>query len=244
MRFGPEMLPLIQLDQEAIDRIVATVPDGVKNVWKISHLPAPHFRREFLFEHLAAEQKSFMTVCPFRCVPRLTSPSAFLIQGLQILGRKARHPTNGRRGTDCSSRLSRLSPCGRAGPNVSETASSSVTSSVNCSMRGLQMRRGFDVMRAPLVRVIVLRSPQGCSLFFAISHLIEDFTFLEMILEFLHAHVRGVAARPMSSLQFSDLCRPYAAATSCRESPSGASIWPGLRSPRCPLASSMGNPRA
>ncbi|MCP3468300.1 amino acid adenylation domain-containing protein (plasmid) [Bradyrhizobium sp. CCGUVB23] len=183
----PEMLPLIELTQEEIDRIVATVPGGVGNIQDIYGLSP--LQDGILFHHLLAA-----TGDPYLLVSQMAFADRGLLERYLAAVQRVVDRHDILRTSFVWEGLSRPAQVvWRKTPlEVSEVALDG-----RCGPGHAQLRERFDprrqriaLGRAPLLRFVIAREP-GSARWLLLQlqhHLIGDHTTLEV----MHAEVRAV----------------------------------------------------
>ncbi len=189
-RITPELLPLADLDQAAIDLIVANVPGGVANVQDI--YPLAPLQEGILYHHLAAEQGDpyvLQTVFETADRTRLNAfvdalqsvidrhdilRTAVLWQGLetpvQVVCRQAR----------LLPEQVELDPL--EGPIMAQL-----------QQRFDPRHSRLDMSQAPLLRLIFAedRHNQRCAAILLFHHMVLDHTAMEIVLHDMQAHLLG-----------------------------------------------------
>jgi amino acid adenylation domain-containing protein len=187
-RITPRMLPLIDLDQEQIDAIVATVPGGAPNVQDI--YPLVSTQQGILFHHLmdpdhdpylvstlyVAEDEAACTafvdalqaIVDRHDVMRTAVLTAGLPEAVQVVCRSARLPVT----------RTRLDPDGEAEQQA------------HALLDGLGR---MELDRAPLLRLVIAEDPASGRRYLVLNahHLIEDATSLRLLLGELGIHMAG-----------------------------------------------------
>ncbi|HEX6372561.1 MAG TPA: amino acid adenylation domain-containing protein, partial [Longimicrobium sp.] len=197
----PEMLPLVALDQAAIDAVVATVPGGAANVQDI--YPLAPLQEGFLFHHLAtAEGDPYLllgNVARFATRERLDAylaalgatiarhdvlRTAFVWENVpepvQVVWRQAPLP------------VEEVEPDPSAGDVAGQL------------YRRLDPSRyRMDIRRAPLMRACVAPDTDGRWLLLLLRHhLTVDHTAFDVLREEIHAHLNGRADSLPAPLPF------------------------------------------
>ncbi|CAG1016242.1 hypothetical protein BURC_01214, partial [Burkholderiaceae bacterium] len=189
-RITPDMLPLVQLSQEEIDRVVATVPGGAPNVQDI--YPLAPLQEGILFHHLvdpAADPYVLHALYAVDAEPRLRR----LIEALQsvvdrhdvlrtaVLWEALREPVQ--------------VVCRRVALPVEELAFDPAPGDVSMQLmqRVDPRQRRIDVRRAPLLHVCVSHdAAQGRWLMLLLfHHLAIDHATLALVQQEVQAHLAG-----------------------------------------------------
>ncbi|MBS7425672.1 syringopeptin non-ribosomal peptide synthetase SypA [Pseudomonas syringae] len=193
-RITPQLLPLADLDQVAIDRIVASVPGGVGNVKDI--YPLAPLQEGILYHHLAAEQGDpyvLQTLFEIADRQRLNAfvdalqsvidrhdilRTAVLWQGLetpmQVVWRQARL------------HLEQIELDPADGPVINQL-----------QQRFDPRHSRLDLSQAPLLRVVFAEdSPnQRWVAILLFHHMVLDHTAMEVVLHDMQAHLLGQAGQ-------------------------------------------------
>jgi len=201
-RITPDLLPLIDLSQEQIDRIVAGVPDGVSNVQDI--YPLVPFQEGILFHHLLdTEGDAYLlrTVLVFDEQGRMDAfldalrsvidrhdilRSAVLWKGLpapvQVVCREAPLPVT-------------ALPC-----HAGEDALGRLLEATD------PRRHRLDLQRAPLIaaHTAVDAASGACYLALLNHHIVSDHVTLEIIIEEIEALLEGRGAALPRPLPYRD----------------------------------------
>ncbi|WP_162884953.1 condensation domain-containing protein, partial [Pseudomonas syringae] len=191
-RITPQLLPLADLDQVAIDRIVASVPGGVSNVKDI--YPLAPLQEGILYHHLAAEQGDpyvLQTLFEIADRQRLNAfvdalqsvidrhdilRTAVLWQGLetpmQVVWRQARL------------HLEQIELDPADGPVINQL-----------QQRFDPRHSRLDLSQAPLLRLVFAEdSPnQRWVAILLFHHMVLDHTAMEVVLHDMQAHLLGQA---------------------------------------------------
>ena len=189
-RLTPDLLPLVTLDQEALDRIVAAVPGGAANIQDI--YPLGPLQEGLLFHHLLQEQgdayllasllsfdsrerldrflRAFDAVIARHDIFRTAFAWEGLAEPVQVVWRNASLP------------IEEMA----FGPDVEDVAAALLD-------RLDPRRHRLDVRHAPLFHAAIAADPASGRwlLLLRQHHLVADHTTLEVLFEEIKAHQGG-----------------------------------------------------
>ncbi|QXQ20944.1 amino acid adenylation domain-containing protein [Pseudomonas tolaasii] len=169
----PDMLPLIRLDQPAIDRIVASIPGGAANVQDI--YPLAPLQAGMLYQHRAVQGDDAYVLqaqFAFDSLPRMDAFAAALqavIQRHDIL-RSSFHWDGLEEPVQVVWRQASLRV--ESGP----------------------LPRRLDLGQAPLIRLVYTQEPQRVVATLLFHHLVMDHIALDILQHDLQAHLLGTEA--------------------------------------------------
>ncbi|CAA9297667.1 MAG: Polyketide synthase modules and related proteins, partial [uncultured Gemmatimonadetes bacterium] len=198
----PEMLPLVELSQAEIDRIVAGVPGGASNVQDI--YPLAPLQEGILFHHLLAEQGDpylLPALVSFASRDRL---DAYLAAVQAVIDRHDILRT-------AMAWEGLPEPVQvvwrRAALEVEEVALGEGDAVAQLRAHVDPRHHRMDVRRAPLVRGYVARDEEGGRwlLLLLLHHLVSDHTTMEVVLGEVQAHLLGRAHALPAALPFRNL---------------------------------------
>ncbi|MDH0732055.1 non-ribosomal peptide synthase/polyketide synthase [Pseudomonas sichuanensis] len=194
----PDMLPLVQLDQQAIDRIVASVPGGAANVQDI--YPLAPLQQGMLYQHLAASNgdpylaqvqlrftskahleafaEALQWVIQRHDILRTALHWEYLDEPVQVVWREATLVREAV-AVDGSQALARL--CERFDPR----------------------HYRLDLSQAPLMQLMHAREEGGAWVaLLMFHHLVMDHTALDIVRREIQAHLAGESAQLAAPMPF------------------------------------------
>ncbi|HEV3050315.1 MAG TPA: amino acid adenylation domain-containing protein, partial [Longimicrobium sp.] len=197
----PEMLPLVELSQSEIDRIVAGVPGGAENVQDI--YPLAPLQEGILFHHLLTpESDPYLLPQPFAFDSR-EQRDAYLDA---LRAAVARHDIL-RTSVAWEGLSEPVQVVWRNAPLSVEEVE--VDPAAGDAARQLYERvdplhQRVDLSRAPLLRAYVGREPVAgrWGLLLLLHHMVSDHTTAEVLREEMEAHLEGRAAQLPAPLPF------------------------------------------
>ena len=197
-RITPEMLPLIELDQQQIARVVAAAPGGTRNVQDI--YPLAPLQEGILFHHLLQKDGPDVYVVPTLFALRDRAHVDQLIAGLQAVIDRHDILRTGLLWDELPRPLQVVMR--RATLPVEQVeldAEADVFSQVHAWLKPEQQR--LDLRHAPLLRLRVAADPRSSQWYALLQmhHIAGDATSLGIIIEEVKAHVEGrVHALPIA----------------------------------------------
>ncbi|WP_426201472.1 amino acid adenylation domain-containing protein [Pseudomonas sp. TWP3-1] len=207
-RITPELLPLVQLDQASIQRIVATVPGGAANVQDI--YPLAPLQEGILYHHLSAAQGD-----PYLLQSRLAFDSLERVQAFaaalsQVM---ARHDIL-RTGVVWEGLAAPVQVVWRhAELPVEEVLLDSAQGEIADQLHQRFDARHFrlDIGQAPLMRLVYARDPANDRVvaMLLFHHIVMDHTALEVVSQEMQAILLGHEAPSIAAVPY----RNYVAQT-------------------------------
>ncbi|WWT74384.1 amino acid adenylation domain-containing protein [Lautropia mirabilis] len=199
-RITPEMLPLVKLSQQEIDRIVSQVPGGVSNVQDI--YPLAPLQEGILFHHrLHPDHDAYVTpiLLSFDSIGRFER----FIEALHVV--VERH--------DVLRTIILWDGLPQAVQVVLKQASLSIDyMDLPSGRSALEQMKAYmnvaplrmDMSKAPLVRIMLARDPEGssCHALLLDHHIVSDHVSLEVILDEVTRIMRGKAVSLLPPPQY------------------------------------------
>ncbi|POA48980.1 non-ribosomal peptide synthetase [Pseudomonas sp. MPR-ANC1] len=204
----PDMLPLVQLDQASIERIVATVPGGAANVQDI--YPLAPLQEGILYHYITAERGDpylLQSRLAFDCLERLQAYADALRQVM------ARHDIL-RTGVVWEGLTAPVQVVWRATElPVQEIALDPAAGDVLLQLNERFDARQFrlDISQAPLTRLVYAQDPVNDRVvaMLLFHHIVMDHTALEVVQQEMLAILLGHGEAPMPAVPY----RNYVAQT-------------------------------
>ncbi|MCO8171458.1 amino acid adenylation domain-containing protein, partial [Pseudomonas sp. 21LCFQ02] len=201
-RITPDMLPLVQLDQAAIDRIVATVPGGVANLQDI--YPLAPLQEGMLYHHLAAGQGD-----PYVLQAQFAFASAEHLQAFAQALQWVIDRHDILRTAIVWDRLDEpLQVVWRRATLAFETLSLATDGDVLQQLRTRHDSRQLrlDVRQAPLLRLVSAEDPanQRVVALLLFHHMVMDHTALDVVRREIQAVLAGQADQLPAAVPFRD----------------------------------------
>ncbi|MCX2888174.1 amino acid adenylation domain-containing protein, partial [Pseudomonas sp. DCB_BI] len=169
----PQLLTLIELDQPAIERIVAQIPGGVTNVQDI--YPLAPLQEGILYHHLSAEHDPYVLYSRLRFASR-ERLQAFADALDHVI---ARHD------------VLRTAVLWEGLPQPVQVVLRAVAPVVQAPRARAESDAGLDLTQAPLIRLLYTDADGPIEATLQFHHIVLDHTALEVVGEELSAYLQG-----------------------------------------------------
>ncbi|MDR6710988.1 amino acid adenylation domain-containing protein [Pseudomonas hunanensis] len=191
-RITPAMLSLVELDQVAIERIVATVPGGAANVQDI--YPLAPLQEGILYHHLSAPEHD-----PYVLQSRLSFDSLARVQGF---AGALQHVIDRHDILRTAVLWDGLAQPVQVVWRKAAMALLAVPEATALSEAGCVA--GLDLSQAPLIRLLYCQDPASARIEASLQfhHIVLDHTALEVVAEELAGHLQGAPAPDQPSVPY------------------------------------------
>jgi len=202
LRITPDMLPLVQLDQSAIDRIVATVPGGVANVQDI--YPLAPLQEGLLYHYLSAPEGD-----PYVSQARFTFDSRERLEAFTEALRRVIERHDILRTSILWEHLDEpVQVVWREAPLVCEEVDLNDREDVLAQLLARHDPQYFrlDLQQAPLLRLVFAEDPANdrVAALLLFHHIIMDHLALDVVRREIQAYLSGRGAEVARAVPYRD----------------------------------------